>query len=110
VNFFLPKNDQNLSFLKHHIFVLNSLVRGLHTFGSISGSILYDLGISRIEKILLKLCPKFFDSYASIYGRSDDNPIVNSHQVFETNRYIEPTKLIVNNSSKMVSFGILLLF
>ncbi len=29
---------------------------------------LYDPHISRIEKILAKFCPKFFDLYASIYG------------------------------------------
>ncbi len=29
----------------------------------------YDLGISRIVKILVKFCPKFIDLFSSIYGR-----------------------------------------
>ncbi len=68
MNFFRPKNDQNLSFLKHHVFVLTSLVRGLHTLGSITVPIFYDLRVSLIEKIIFKYCPKFLDLYANIYG------------------------------------------
>jgi hypothetical protein len=31
----------------------------------------YDPGISQIEKILFKICPKFLDLYASIYRKLD---------------------------------------
>jgi hypothetical protein len=55
-------------FFKYHIFVLTLLIKGLHTFGSISESLFYDPRISQIEKFLLKFCPKFLDLYVSIYG------------------------------------------
>ncbi len=31
-------------------------------------TVFFDPGISRIDKILVKFCPKFPDLYASIYG------------------------------------------
>ncbi len=33
----------------------------------------HDPGISQIEKILVKFCPKFLDLYASIYGTLQQN-------------------------------------
>ena len=32
-------------------------------------NIFYDPRISRIEKIMSKICPKFLDLYGSIYGK-----------------------------------------
>jgi hypothetical protein len=71
MNFFSPKTDQNSSFLKYHIFALPLLIRGIHTFGSISETMFHDPRKGRIEKILLNFVQNFLTYkrvYTVIYG------------------------------------------
>ncbi len=51
-----------------HIISLCTLIRHFNTFWSISMTVFFDPGIGRIDKILVKFCPKFLDLYVSIYG------------------------------------------